>query len=366
MLENKQVFGNLVLGGYDQSRFKPTSFTFQFGASDANALTVGVQSILAENTLLGTASFTATGGNHLSVIDSTVPHLWLPQTVCDQMETALGLTYDPQSDLYLVNDTMHAQLVSKNPTFTFKLGNTQFDNGNSTNIVLPYAAFDLKVGWPVYSTDQNYFPIRRASSSAEYTLGRTLLQESYLVVDYERRNFTVGQAVFPDPLPTQHIVTITSTEGGTKKSSGISTGAIVGIAVAAGVIVLGLIAVLIWWMKRGRHSKSKKAAELEAISKRQSAGKYDNKYQPGEDGAVEIGAEAGHQVVELPGGSAYGPRKDRKDAHGPHNFASELPSPAPVFEMEGDSSHNGPPSPYVRGPSPYNREPSPYQPSPTR
>jgi hypothetical protein len=328
---------------------------------------VGVQSIVAENTPIGTTSFTGTGGNHLSVIDSTVPHLWLPRTVCDAMETALGLSYDPQSDLYLVNDTMHAQLVSKNPTFTFKLGNTQFDTGNSTNIVLPYAAFDLKVGWPIYSQDQNYFPIRRGNSTAQYTLGRTMLQEAYLVVDYERRNFTVGQAVFPDPMPDQHIITIKSSGGATaKKSSGISTGAIIGIAVGAGVIILGLAALFFWWMRRRRHQTRQKASELDTNSKRRSDANFENKYQPGEDGAVEIGAEAGHQVVELPAGTSYGHGKDRKDAHGPHSFASELPSPAPVFEMEGDSSHQGPPSPYNREPSPYNRGPSPYQPSPTR
>jgi hypothetical protein len=358
-----------VLGGYDQSRFKNSSFTFQFG-SDANALTVGVQSILAENTLLGTTSFTATGGNHLSIIDSSIPHLWLPREICDRMETALGLTYNAESDLYLVNDTMHAQLVSKKPTFTFKLGNTQFDNGNATNIVLPYAAFDLKIGWPVFSTDQNYFPIRRANSTAQYTLGRALLQETYLVVDYERRNFTVGQAVFPDPLPSQRIVTILSPGSSTKTSSGISTGAIIGIAVAAGIIGLALLGGLIWCIRRKKQKKTE-TSELEAISKQNSDPKREWEYEPAEEGAVEIGAEDGHQVVELPGGDAYGHSKDRKDAAGMHNHLTELPSPAPLFEMEGDSSHNGPPSPYNRGsqqssipPSPYNRGPSPYQSSP--
>jgi hypothetical protein len=317
---------------------------------------VGVQSIVAENTLLGTTSFTATGGNHLSVIDSSVPHLWLPQAVCDLMATALGLSYDPQSDLYLVNDTIHTQLVSKNPTFTFKLGNTQYDNGNSTNIVLPYAAFDLKVGWPVYSSDQNYFPIRRANSTAQYTLGRALLQEAYLVVDFERQNFTVGQAIFPDPAPSSRIVTISSPSTTHKSSSSISTGAIAGIAVGAAVIVLGLVA-LFFFLTRKKKQKKQKAAELEAISKTNAEGIPDRKYEHNEDGAVEIGAEAGHQVVELPAaGSGY--HKDHKESYGPHNFASELPSPAPVFEMEGDSSHT--PT------STYNRSPSPYQPSPTR
>jgi hypothetical protein len=347
---NKKVFANLVLGGYDQSRFKPATnpHSFSFASADADSLTVGVQSIVADNTLIGTTSFTV-GGGHLSVIDSTVPHLWLPRAICDQMEKAFGLTYDPLSDLYLVNDTIHAQLLSSSPSFTFKIGDTAYDNGNGTNIQLPYAAFDLKVGWPVYSTDQNYFPIRRATSDTQYRLGRTLLQETYLVVDYERRNFTIGQAVFPDPLPASRIVTIsangTSTENG---SSGISTGAIAGIAVAGGIIAILLIAGLIWFIRRPKQDPNK-VGELDGQSRPQPGQTYTDRKEGhnAESAPAEMYAEGEHQISEL-----GAPMVDRKDR--PHNFAHELPSPAaPVVYYEMDGSHttgkrgSHPPSPLI-------------------
>jgi hypothetical protein len=287
------------------------------------------------------------------------------------MEEALGLQYQADSDLYLINDTMHAKLVASKPTFTFKFGNTPYDTNNFTNIVLPYGAFDLKVGWPVYSTDQNYFPIRRATDSKQNTIGRALLQEAYLIVDHERRNFTIAPALFPDPLPQQSIITIHP--NGTRidtGGNGISTGAIAGIAVAAGVIVLGLVAAFFWWMRRRKHQRVK-AAELADTQKRISAAQTDAKYgdlsQSGTlSGPVEIGAGRDHQISELAGGSAYAP--DRKDRH---SQLTELPSPMPVFEMEGDThmrhlstpgqeqgsitprTPRTPNSPYSRGPSPY-------------
>jgi hypothetical protein len=367
---NKKVEANLVLGGYDQTRFAPSNLSFSFASTDAEVLTVGVQSIVAEDTLLGTTSFTAGGNGHLSVLDSTVPHLWLPRAICDQMENALGLQYDNQSDLYLVNDTIHTQLQQNNPTFTFKIGDKQFDDGNGTNIQLPYAAFDLQIGWPVYSTDQNYFPIRRAANESQYVLGRTLLQEAYLVVDYERRNFTIGQALFPDPLPSSRIITIQPTGKSTDSKSGISTGAIAGIAVGAAAIIIALVLGLIFWRRRKRQHVEK-ANELEAIAAKKRSMQKDPKYDPldgggGAGAATEMSAEGEHRISELPIGEA-----DRKRLQ---SFPHELPSPRPVFEMMGDTPYemegstpsqtprgSVPPSPYQHGlsPNPSGRSPQP-------
>lgn len=349
---NKQVDGNLVLGGYDQSRFTASNRSFTFASQDSDILTVGVQSIVADNTLLGTTSFTSNGGGHLSVIDSTAPHIWLPRAVCDQMELALGLQYDNQSDLYLVNSSIHTQLQSLDPTFTFKLGDKAFDDGNGTNIELPYAAFDLQVGWPIYSENQNYFPIRRAANDTQYRLGRTLLQEAYIVVDYERRNFTVGQATFPDPLPQQRIVTI-QPDGGNQgdSDSGLGAGAIAGIAVGVGVLVIALIAGFFFWRRRKQKKEASKTAELEAISAKKQSMHKDPKYEPLEGETAEMYAEGENRINEMPATAR------RKDA--PHNFAQELDSPRPVFEMMGDTPYemDGTPSATPRSAVP----PSPYQ-----
>jgi hypothetical protein len=299
-----------------------------FSSNDARALTVGVQSIVASNTLLGTASLTNNGG-HLSLIDSTLPHLWLPRDVCDVFETAFGLTYDPQSGIYLVNDTIHSTLVSKNPTITIQLGNTAFNNGNGTNIVLPYAAFDLEIGWPTYSTSVKYFPIRRAANETQYTLGRALLQEMYVIVDLDRQNFTVAQALFPDSNSPSHIVPIqaASKSGGGSKSA-LSAGAIAGIAIG-GVALLALLAGLFFFFRRRKTLAKARVAELEA-----NQAKVNHSYAKVENGGDGVYETGGTEIQELETPGFLGiPGKER-----PQNAPHELPSPAPVFEMEGDST----------------------------
>ncbi|KAL5118989.1 hypothetical protein ACEQ8H_003118 [Pleosporales sp. CAS-2024a] len=262
----KSVFGSLVLGGYDSTRFKANDhdFSFAFSADPSKLLTVGVDSILASNTLQGTVSLSSSG--HYSVIDSTVAQLWLPLDVCTQFEQAFGLTYDPQQNLYLVNDTIHQQLVAKNPTLTFKLVNSLQDTTtNYTNIQLPYAAFDLQASYPYYPNATNYFPIRRAANSTQYVLGRTLLQQAYLIVDYERANFTVAQAVFPDPLPAANIVTIKSKlDEASDASSGsaIGTGAIVGIVIAAMALLLAATFAFFFFYLRRKKRARKQPYEL--------------------------------------------------------------------------------------------------------
>jgi hypothetical protein len=268
----KSVLGSLILGGYDATRFDTTTenMSFTFSQDSSRLLTVSVNSIMATNTLQGTYSLTS--GAHFSVIDSSVPHLWLPESVCAEFETAYGLTYDPQTDLYVVNDTVHKQLVSKNPTLTIKLANS-LDGAiqNYTNIELPYAAFDLQASYPFYNTTTNYFPIRRAANESQYVLGRTLLQEAYLIVDYERANFTVAQAVFPDPLPPAEVITIMSPKdlpAAGPSSSGISTGAIVGIAIGAVAgILVAVVALFFCFCKRRGKKQGRKTEGYELAGK---------------------------------------------------------------------------------------------------
>jgi hypothetical protein len=77
--------------------------------------------------------------------------------------------------------------------------------------------------------------------------------DSYLIVDYDRNNFSVSQALFPDTNVPQDLVAILPPlEHGS--SHALGTGAIVGIAVGAavGVIILVGIAFLIWrrWLAK--------------------------------------------------------------------------------------------------------------------
>ena len=226
-----------------------------FASDNAAPLTVGVQSIITSNSLQGVQSFTTAG--YLSVVDTTVDELWLPAEVCDSMAEAFGLIHDSESDLYLLNDTIHAQLQEMNPNITFQLGNTAYNNGNSTNIVLPYSAFDMQVSWPIFQPSTNYFPIRSAANSTQYTIGRTLLQEAYLIVDYENQTFSLSQAAWPDPLPSPQIEMIqpsntASASGTSSAESSLSGGAIAGIAIGGAVVVFIAVGVFIFFRRRRR------------------------------------------------------------------------------------------------------------------
>jgi hypothetical protein len=165
---------SLTLGGYDAARFTPSNLTISFPQSP-RSLSLGLQAIEVTNSLQGTMSLLPTG--IFTLIDSTVPEIWLPIPACTIFETAFGLQYDPTTDRYLVNDTIHTQLQNLNPTLTFILGN-ETSHGETVTITLPYAAFDLQASWPIYSNATNYFPLRRAANNTQYTLGRTFLQEA--------------------------------------------------------------------------------------------------------------------------------------------------------------------------------------------
>ena len=197
----------MTLGGYDQSRFNPNDVSFSFDSDDSRRLTLAIQKITATNTLHGdTAPLAAVG--ILSLIDSTVPHIWLPVPACHAFEKAFGLVYDNATNLYVINDTIHARLQQLNPTVTLKLGNS-LSSSETVSIDLPYGAFDLQASYPIYPNATNYFPLRRASNESQYTLGRTFLQEAYIIADYERMNFSVSQAVFSSD-NRSHIVSIAS------------------------------------------------------------------------------------------------------------------------------------------------------------
>lgn len=171
----KSVLGSLTLGGYDQSRFAPNPMSFKFAPDNDRDIVVGIQSIVSTDQSGKTQKLLPSGIN--AYVDSTVAQIWLPLEACLAFETAFGLTFDNRTGLYLVNDTLHASLLSHNASISFTLGNTG-SGGPTTNITLPYASFDLRVTPPIVDKGTRYFPLRRANGTQQYTLGRAFLQEA--------------------------------------------------------------------------------------------------------------------------------------------------------------------------------------------
>jgi hypothetical protein len=221
-------------------------------------------------------------------------------------ESVFHLTYDNSTDMYLVNDTVHSQLKSKNPSITIGFGKTA-DPGARVNIVLPYSAFDLQASHPIYPNTTNYFPIRRALNESMYTLGRTLMQEAYLKVDYERTKFSIHQTLFPDTNAKQEVVPLlspsdstmaTEQHGGVHLSAGAIAGIVIGdVAVLLLLVLLGLC-ISRWHSTSFKWRSNRQADEERPVKKTHFDGELPNSTRHEKDGTALFEAD-GAGLVEL-------------------------------------------------------------------
>ncbi|ORX99608.1 aspartic peptidase domain-containing protein [Clohesyomyces aquaticus] len=246
-----KISGSLTLGGYDRSRISNgTKATLQMPISED--LLVGLQNISVD---LGNGTTTILDQGILSVIDSTIPELWLPRAACDKLASSFGLTYFEPADRYALTNDAHDALQKLSPTLSLTLG-AAVKGGDTIIIDIPYAAFDLQANYPIFANSTNYFPIRRAANDSQYTIGRVFLQEAYLTVDWERNKFNISKAYFSSPMPDADLVAIPPLEdkNGTliltnsPKGKKLSAGAIAGIAIGV-LLLLLLIGALVWWFK---------------------------------------------------------------------------------------------------------------------
>jgi len=282
-----KVFGSLTLGGYDESRFnKPSAtaqtLTFPFYTDIARDLLVGISSITTSKTVSSSSESKLLSDGIFAFIDTTLPYLWLPTSVCESFENAFGLTWNSTTELYTLNATQHSTLSKLDPTITFNLSPNlpASANDQSVSISFPYSAFDLNVSWPYAETSTYYFPLKRASNDTQFTLGRAFLQEAYLIADYERQNFSIWPCKWDAQTTKANIVPILSKDAKTNSSSpndggggettspssgkGLGSGAIAGIAV--GCAIVGIVAIIALWiyLRRRKASNSKgQSVELE-------------------------------------------------------------------------------------------------------
>jgi len=238
-----KIVASLVLGGYDLAR-SSEPLTIDIHTDMSRALTVGLQDIIVADSLNGTVSL-VDNERILAPIDSSIPEIWLPKSVCDRFESAFGLEYHERSGRYVLTDSARDRLRGLNPTLTFTIGTNAVTGGNTTLIQLPYAAFDLQAGYPIFANATNYFPIRRADNESQYVIGRAFLQEAYIGVDFEAGIFNVSAAKW-DELEAD-IVTIPAADrdSGVARGQGISGGVIAGIVV--GCVAAIVLCILCTW-----------------------------------------------------------------------------------------------------------------------
>ena len=171
------VYGSLILGGYDDSRFEPNDISFPMNNSDVREFGVEIGGMkLITNGL--TTDLSTPNESISAFVDSTSPYIILPLNVCEQFELAFGLVWNETVQAYLVNDTLHDTLQKSNTSVIFTLGNADTIPGEGFNVTLPYDAFNLNASSPLLNTPGRYFPLRRAANESQITLGRTFLQEA--------------------------------------------------------------------------------------------------------------------------------------------------------------------------------------------
>ncbi|KAI0019402.1 acid protease [Xylariomycetidae sp. FL0641] len=261
----KQVYGQLILSGYDTSRFEENSVSFTMADDLTRDLVVALQSI----SYSGQDSAVLLSDSIDIFIDSTDPNLWLPGEVCDAFEDAFGLTVDGDSGLYLVNDTQREDLLNSDAEVSFRISDVS-SGGDTVTITLPYAAFDLQAEYPLVENTSYYFPLKRADNETQYTLGRVFLQEAYLSADYERGVFNVSACTWIEGAD-ENIVTILSKDAGSTTSSGgdgsgsstLGGGAIAGIVVGAVLALLLAAGAVVFFRRRQRKKAAYAAAEPE-------------------------------------------------------------------------------------------------------
>ncbi|RMZ77417.1 hypothetical protein DV738_g4387, partial [Chaetothyriales sp. CBS 135597] len=273
------VPASLTLGGVDANRFTPNNVSFTLSSGYVPAVQVNSIAVSAESDSLpsnwGSNPQTLLSDSDAAIftIDTSTPYLWLPESVCDSFADALNLTYNDTLQLYVFGeDNSPDSLHTLNLTFTFTLSNPA-DSANTIELTLPYDAFDLQLSYPFpllgaqYGDPSvNYFPLRKAATESDYILGRVFLQETYLVVDYERNNFTLSQAVFTEEAVNNvALYAITSNpdsvfSGLNTSSDGLSTGAKAGIGIG---IALAVVLALLWlfWFRRRRRRSPKEGME---------------------------------------------------------------------------------------------------------
>jgi hypothetical protein len=316
---------SLTLGGYDANRFVPHNITFSLNNNQLPQTYVNSISVVSANPLSQWSS-----GEELlfisdrvsAIIDSSTPFLWLPESVCDRFAQSLGLVYDSTVNLYTFgsNSTQHGLLGNSSLTFTFSLSDIS-TSSTAVNITLPYAAFDLQLVYPAVGKSyidsngpMNYFPLRQATSEAQYTIDRAFLQEAYIITDYERNTFSIHQAVHTsDPIGNTSIVAITrpvdSTLSGPPGSKSLHTGGIVGAAVGAAIIIAGMIFILVYFCKRRRVKKGDSSVDEKSIESKPSLiSRLLGCQRPplvheatgSTNYPTEVGADATHELFELP------------------------------------------------------------------
>ncbi|KAK3294657.1 aspartic peptidase domain-containing protein [Chaetomium fimeti] len=361
---NGGTVASLTLGGYDTLRFEKhdTKFTLdpvtRLPVVRLRGITATVPTLEQAPTKNWTSterSFVKMDDAIIATIDSSTPYLWLPTEVCERFAKALNLKWREDLGLYVFSDGVQYTnyQTSTSLSFTFSLSSYQnadnfgqpFNTPGVVNITLPSAAFAQLLRYPFKNIIQwgdssvPYFPLKRSTKSVNdnrYIIGRAFLQEAYIITSYDRGTYSLHQALFPKNATENYLLeeitrptdsAYPKYESEPTPDQGLSTGQTVGIVLGA-FIVGSIAALLVWFCLRKRKDKQKDVSGQEdenkdgpqmmeeeeeeeptspvkrmftkIIRKKRSRKPVVHETDGQSTQPVEVGADAQHQVFEMP------------------------------------------------------------------
>ncbi|KAM0254530.1 hypothetical protein ACHAQJ_006690 [Trichoderma viride] len=278
---------SITLGGYDIARYVPHDIDFTLTPQDnmPRALVRGIEAFTNNSTTKPKkwdsqiTKLSSWDNSFTALIDSTTPYLWLPNAVCDQFANAFNLTYNNTFDLYTLTNEQYNNYGSSD-SFTFTFSFSSFDNHDNfgsplnvpglVNITVPMQAFvgllqypfmhgAIKYGDPAVP----YFALRKSQNDSAIIIGRSFLQEAYLITKYDEAVFSVYQAKFPQqPIADANLMPIKQPNNSpypsppTQASTKLNTAQMVGIAVGA-IALCSICFVSVCYLCRRRKSQEK-------------------------------------------------------------------------------------------------------------
>ncbi|KAJ5004985.1 hypothetical protein K4K48_008420 [Colletotrichum sp. SAR 10_66] len=363
---------SVTLGGYDSSRFVPHNTEFSLDPSDGlpHALVRGIEVTVGEGKAVpgGWGSRTQILSNMTTsfsaMIDSSTPYLWLPDAICDQFAAAFNLTYNNTFNLYTVTNEHHDNTDDFGHPLTVP---------GVVNITITAAAFAQVLRYPFMDEAIKYgdpavpyFPLRRASNFTNtLIIGRSFLQEAYLITKYDSGVFSLHQAVFPEDAQTHlNISQIKQPDNSPYPGPpaqatihGLSTAQMGGIA--AGVVAACIVLLVAWYCLRRRKRAACAAARAmeegkdtastimmepprspvakmfsKMLGKKKAKRGSPQEVMGSTSQPIEVAADANHAVYELP--APIAPIEldgdDGKSLHEPTGFGTMQTQTAGTYE----------------------------------
>ncbi|RGP65044.1 hypothetical protein FLONG3_9379 [Fusarium longipes] len=352
---------SLTLGGVVNARFQPHNNVFTLPQDDnmERPLVRGIEMTPAEGRAPDSWDaeqllLSQWNTSFYAIIDSTTSYLWLPEDVCDQFAQALNLTYNSTFDLYTISDDQYRE-YSKEESFNVTFILSSFDDNDDfgdpydvsgiVNITLPLRAFVGLLQYPFMPDTIEYgdpaipyFMLRKAQNSTTYILGRSFLQESYLITKYDEGTFSIHQALFPDgPVADTELSAIEQSSNSPYpppkaqgSSKGLSSAQAVGIGVGVGLgtFFVCAIAFLIWRYCRKRKGTARNDSAL-ADNQRGSPGDSPRSL------LVSLFSKITGRVRSS-GQSQGAGDNEEKVVEAPDNQIHEMSAPLPPVELDAD------------------------------